>query len=200
MHRENITIILVVTSLFMTASGRAQEPAQSSDIGPSEERPIKSGPVRGTPSRAAESEAAPTQLKIPEVAVTATRTRESISSIPGAVTVITREQIEEQRYMSRGLSDILAQLVPGMAPSTQSLSIFGQGIRGRNVLILIDGVPQSTSRNSFRELQTIDPYAVERIEVVRGATAIYGDGATGGIINIITKQAGEGKPSLRPKG
>ncbi|ALA57324.1 TonB-dependent siderophore receptor [Nitrospira moscoviensis] len=133
---------------------------------------------------------------VPEVAVTATRTERSLAAIPQAVTVVTKEQIEEQRYVSRGLVDILAQLVPGMAPSTQSLSNFGQGIRGRNVLVLIDGVPQGTSRQSFRELMAIDPYAVERIEVVRGATAIYGDGATGGIINIITKQAGEGKPSF----
>lgn len=159
----------------------------------------------GSPSLAAAPEPSPRpaaqqSVKVPEVVVTATRSERSLAVIPQAITMITSEQIEEQRYVSRGLVDILAQLVPGVAPSTQSLSTFGQGIRGRNVLVLIDGVPQGTSRQSFRELMAIDPYAVERIEVVRGATAIYGDGATGGIINIVTKHAGEGKPSFTTEG
>ena len=85
--------------------------------------------------------------------------------------------------------------VPGLAPGNQSLNEFGQTLRGRNQLVLIDGVPQSSSRNAFRNLRTIDPSVVERIEIVRGPTALYGDGATGGIINIIT-QTGEGEPSF----
>ncbi|MDM7923319.1 MAG: TonB-dependent receptor, partial [Pyrinomonadaceae bacterium] len=56
----------------------------------------------------------------------------------------------------------------------------------------IDGVPQSTTRNITRDLATIDPAAIERIEVVRGTTSIYGEGATGGIISISTKRPAEG--------
>ena len=85
--------------------------------------------------------------------------------------------------------------VPGLAPGNQSSSEFGQTLRGRNQLVLIDGVPQSSSRNAFRNLRTIDPSVIESVEVVRGPTALYGDGATGGIINIIT-QTGEGDPSF----
>ena len=55
---------------------------------------------------------------------------------------------------------------------------------------MIDGVPQSTTRNTSRDLATIDPSMIERVEVIRGATAIYGDGATGGIVNIVTRTAG----------
>jgi iron complex outermembrane receptor protein len=65
-------------------------------------------------------------------------------------------------------------------------------LRGRDVSVLIDGVPQTTNIQSFgREFRTIDPSAIERIEVVRGSTAIYGAQATGGVINIITRRPTE---------
>ncbi|MBE9125220.1 TonB-dependent receptor [Coleofasciculus sp. LEGE 07092] len=124
------------------------------------------------------------------IIVSVTRTEEELSDVPRSVTVITREQIDEQSNLTQDVGDILGQLVPGFAPPTQSTSAFGQSLRGRNVLVLIDGVPQSTSRNVFRDLSTIDPSTIERIEVLRGPTAIYGDGATGGVVNIITRSAG----------
>ena len=46
----------------------------------------------------------------------------------------------------------------------------------------------SDSRQILRELNTIRPENIARVEVVSGASAIHGGGATGGIINIITKQ------------
>lgn len=135
-------------------------------------------------------------IRVEEVEVTATRSERPLAGVPEAVTVITREAIEKQAILSRSLVDFLGKLVPGLAAGSQSLSNTGQTLRGRNVLVLIDGVPQSTLRNAARDLSTIDPSAIERIEVVRGATSIYGDGATGGIIHIITKKPGEGKPSF----
>lgn len=128
-----------------------------------------------------------------EVTVTATRSAESVAAIPGSITVIDREQVNEQVNLTENIGDALGKLVPGFAPGSQSLSTFGQTLRGRNALVLIDGVPQSTTRNVSRDLTTVDPAAIERIEVIRGATAIYGEGATGGIINIITRRPTEGR-------
>lgn len=85
-----------------------------------------------------------------DLVITATRTAENPEQVPRSVTVVTRDQIEEQTSLSRNLGDILGQLVPGLAPPTQSLSEFGQSLRGRNPLVLIDGVPQSSNRNAFR--------------------------------------------------
>lgn len=123
-----------------------------------------------------------------ELVVTATRTAEEEAEVPRSVTVINRDTIERQAEVTRDLSEILAKLVPGLSPPTQTTSIFGQTLRGRNISVLIDGVPQSTNRNAQRDLRTIDPSAIERIEIVRGPSAIYGDGATGGIVNIITRR------------
>ena len=67
-------------------------------------------------------------------------------------------------------------------------------MRGRNVLVMIDGVSQTGSRDVSRQLNSISPNMIDHIEVVSGATSIYGSGATGGIINIITKRADKSEP------
>ena len=127
-----------------------------------------------------------------DVTVTATRSAESIASVPGSVTVFEEQELRDQVDASNSLVDALGKLVPGLAPGSQSISTYGQTLRGRNAMVLIDGVPQSTTRNITRDLATIDPSAIERIEVVRGTTSIYGEGATGGIISITTKRPVEG--------
>ncbi|WP_160148537.1 TonB-dependent receptor [[Leptolyngbya] sp. PCC 7376] len=128
-----------------------------------------------------------------ELIVTATRTEEEPDKVPRSVTVISSEEIESQTALNSNLSTILGKLVPGLSTGTETSSNFGQTLRGRNISVLIDGVPQSTNRNAQRDLRTIDPSAIERVEIIRGPSALYGDGATGGIINIITK-SGAGQP------
>ena len=126
------------------------------------------------------------------IVVTATRTEESVLDVPRSVTVIDREQIQQQRQLTNNLPDILGQLVPGLGPTPLQNSTRNLSLRGRSALILIDGVPQSPNSGFNTELNTIDPDVIERIEIVRGPSAIYGDGATGGIINIITRAGGDG--------
>ncbi|HYW19657.1 MAG TPA: TonB-dependent receptor [Nodularia sp. (in: cyanobacteria)] len=124
-----------------------------------------------------------------ELVVTATRTEENVLNIPRSVTVITSEQVEEQSKLSTNIADILANTVPGFASPTNRTNTFGQTLRGRNISVLIDGVPQNSNLQSIpAALTTIDPSAIERIEVVRGPNAIYGGQATGGVVNIITKR------------
>jgi iron complex outermembrane receptor protein len=128
-----------------------------------------------------------------QVVVTATRTEEDILNVPRSVTVITREEIEAQSNLTTNLQDILGQTVPGLGPPTQRFTNFPQTLRGRNVQILIDGVPISTNQNTAfgLELRSIAPSAIDRIEVVRGPSAVFGEGATGGVINIITRRPSE---------
>ncbi|NJN73580.1 MAG: TonB-dependent receptor [Limnothrix sp. RL_2_0] len=128
-----------------------------------------------------------------ELIVTATRTEEEPDAVPRSITIISSEEIETQTALNSNLSTALGKLVPGLSTSTETSSNFGQTLRGRNISVLIDGVPQSTNRNAQRDLRTIDPSAIERVEILRGPSALYGDGATGGIINIITK-SGAGQP------
>ncbi|KFI22467.1 TonB-dependent receptor [Nitrosococcus oceani] len=124
-----------------------------------------------------------------QMVVTATRTETPISQLTRSVTVVTNQEIQQQAGLARNLGDVLAKTVPGLGPSSEALSSFSQTLRGRDFLVLIDGIPQSTPlRSSSRDLNTIDVDAIERIEVIRGGTAAYGFGAAGGLINIITKK------------
>ncbi len=133
-------------------------------------------------------EPAPIALREMEV-VSASRTLESASRVPAAVSVLDARDLRQQVSVSTDLGAIVGQVVPGLAPSTDTQSNFGQTLRGRPLMVLIDGVPITTPlRNGERSLRSIDPAAIERIEVVRGATAVYGFGGTAGLVNIITRQ------------
>jgi iron complex outermembrane recepter protein len=127
-----------------------------------------------------------------ELVVTATRTEEEITNVPRSVTVVSREEIEKQSAITNDVADILGRTVPGLGPPN-SLNRAGnaQTLRGRPVSILIDGVPQQGNSFVNTQLEYISPDAIERVEVVRGPTAIYGQGASGGVINIITRKPTE---------
>jgi len=134
------------------------------------------------------------EAQLPTIVMTATRTPKSISEIAGTVQTISADEISQQAGPGRKVADILAQLVPSLAPSSGTSSNYGQTMRGRNVLVMIDGVSQTGSRDVARQLNSISPNMIDHIEVVSGATSIYGSGATGGIINIITKRADKSEP------
>ncbi|RTR34387.1 TonB-dependent receptor [Shewanella atlantica] len=122
--------------------------------------------------------------------ITGSRSVERIDEVPSSVTLIDNEALKQDMLVSSELQNILAFRVPGMAPSSGTSSNSGQSLRGRQALIMIDGVPQSTPlRNGQLGIRSIDAGAIERIEVIKGATSIYGNGASGGIINYITKKA-----------
>jgi iron complex outermembrane receptor protein len=122
-----------------------------------------------------------------ELVVTATRTAEDPLNIPRSVTVITREEIEQQTAITRNVGDILGTLVPGFGPPNRRDRTNFQTLRGRQPAVLIDGVPQRNNSSFNVQLSYIDPASIERIEVVRGPSATYGSEATGGVINIITR-------------
>ncbi|HEY1129938.1 MAG TPA: TonB-dependent receptor [Roseateles sp.] len=126
--------------------------------------------------------------QLERVVVTATRGTKAIDKIPGAVAVITAQEIETQTLVAEDLSAVLSVLAPSFAPSRQKMTAFGESMRGRTALLLFDGVPQSNPlRNGAREGYFADPSLIERIEVISGASAAQGLGATGGIINFISR-------------
>lgn len=115
-----------------------------------------------------------------------------IASTPGSVTVLTAEQIDAQTKFGNDIGEILQRTIPGFGVSSSgSYSNFSQTLRGRKPAVFIDGVPTTTPlRDGGRDLRLISPQAVGQIEVIRGATAIYGLGGAGGLINFATKEPG----------
>ncbi len=123
-----------------------------------------------------------------EVVVTAGRKAESIKEVPSSVSILNERQVKEQLNINPSVASILGNTIPGLGVATNRATNSGQTLRGRQVLVLIDGIPQSTPlMNGSRDIRTLDPAVIERIEVIKGATSIYGNGSAGGIINFITK-------------
>ncbi|TFY86840.1 TonB-dependent siderophore receptor [Pseudomonas kairouanensis] len=155
-------------------------------------------------SYAAEAET-PAQMELPTQTVLGTA-EEEIKQMPG-VSIITAEDIKK-RPPANDLSEII-RTMPGVNLTGNSSSgqrgnnrqIDIRGMGPENTLILVDGKPVS-SRNSVRygwrgerdsrgDTNWVPADQVERIEVIRGpAAARYGNGAAGGVVNIITKQPG----------
>ncbi len=134
------------------------------------------------------------KLFLDEVITSATRTPELKSQSAASVTIINRTEIQNLLQINPDLSQIIGLAVPGMALSSNTSSNRSQSLRGRNMLVLIDGIPQSTPlRATDRDIRSIDPEIIERIEIVKGSTSIYGNGAIGGLMNIITKKNPTGK-------
>jgi iron complex outermembrane receptor protein len=154
------------------------------------------------PLTAAAQEYAPSSTEVPtatlpELTVTGTRAVRPIEQVPQTVQVIERDEIERQIILSPSPSEAISRLVPGYSVTNQTISGASENFRGRDALILLDGVPLNTPlREVSRILALLDLNAVERIESVAGASSLYGAGATGGTINIITRRPTEGPPQF----
>ncbi len=131
----------------------------------------------------------PKTRNLGEVVVTASRLAESINEVPSSLTYIGPKDLQMQSQINDNLPNMLMQKVPSISPSEESQNNFIGKIRGRSFLVMVDGIPQSTPlRNGGRDLRAIDPSAIDHIEVIHGASSMYGNGAAGGIVNYITKK------------
>ena len=133
--------------------------------------------------------------ELQDVVVVGSRMPEIKQRAAASITIIPERDIREMSQILPDMQAIVGYFVPGVPPTGNNVNERYNTLRGRSILVLIDGIPQSTPlRATSRDLRSIDPAAVERIEVIKGATAIFGNGANGGIINIVTKQNKENRP------
>lgn len=156
------------------------------------------------PSRTVSAEetkaAEPGVISLEPIAVTASRTERRLSEVPASISIISRKRIE----------DSSAKDIPDLLKSTEGVYAYdpsGVGTASRinmrgfwggmstHQLILLDGVPQNAAEDKLVDWDRIPLENIERIEVLRGpASALYGDNAMSGVINIITR-----KPAPDPK-
>ncbi|WP_306391180.1 TonB-dependent receptor [Telluria beijingensis] len=136
------------------------------------------------------------QDTLPSVVITGPRF--PAQATPIGATVISAEQIR-----SAGATDVNQAIRKiGGVFGRQSLDgspDFGLDLRGfgtnsaQNTVVLVDGVRLNENELAHTVLSTIPVDTVERIEITRGGSSVlYGDGATGGVINIVTRR-GAGK-------
>lgn len=126
--------------------------------------------------------------------VTANRFPQPVATVLAPANVVTRDDID--RWQAKNLNDVMRRL-PGVDIAQsgglgQTTSMYIRGTEARHVLVLIDGVPLARLGivNTF-DFNQIPLALVQRVEYIRGPrSAVYGSGAIGGVINVIT-QSGE---------
>jgi len=135
------------------------------------------------------------QVQLADTVVTATRVATPITDVIGDVSVIDRATLELAGQSS--LRDLLAQL-PGVQMSTNgsyrsATGIFLRGASSSQTLVLIDGIRVGSATSGGASFENMPLSRIERIEVLRGpASALYGPDAVGGVIQIFTREAGQG--------
>ena len=129
-------------------------------------------------------------VELPPIEVEALRSGIVEGAVPGSIEIIDGSEIVKEGHGD--LPKFLSERVSGLTPENGTISGASLNLRGRNVQVLVNGVPRISELRGFsRELALIDPQSVERVEIIKGATALYGNGATGGLINIVTRAADE---------
>ncbi|HEY2064620.1 MAG TPA: TonB-dependent receptor [Gemmatimonadaceae bacterium] len=122
------------------------------------------------------------------------RAGDGIATSSRSVSVITRDEIA--RRPVRTVPDLLATML-GIDITRRSPAQADIAMRGSStsqVLVLVDGVRATDQLSSHFTLDVDVPLeAIERIEILRGAgSTLYGPDAAGGVVNIVTRRAGNG--------
>ena len=127
-----------------------------------------------------------------DLVVSATRNPKPISQVAENITVITAREIENMN--AHTVADVLNR-TPGLfinynqdfgAPSLLLI----QGSEERHVLVVVDGIKWNSLAGGAAETNSIPVGIIERIEVIKGPASSSWGSSLGGVINIITKDAG----------
>jgi vitamin B12 transporter len=133
----------------------------------------------------------PPVFELPDV-TSPGRRPQSRTATPASVSVLTAADLARLGVRTVGdalrfLPEVTVRDFGGLG-AVQEVSI--RGSSSPHTLILIDGVPINSTALGIAQANTIPIDIVERIEVLRGPfSAIYGSGAIGGVINIVTRSA-----------
>ncbi len=132
-----------------------------------------------------------TEFVLDPIYVTATRYERKDLSIPASTEVFTREKLESMD--ARSVMDVMAN-IPGFVMSESPSGNGYPGLRGitNHLSIMINGIP--LAKDYYYQMGTMSTAGIERIEVVKGGSAVlYGSNATTGVINIITRKGDENR-------
>ena len=154
-----------------------------------------------TPAFPASAEQANPTNDSPAIVVTASRFRSVAIEQPIAIQIITADEIRDSSATTvaealNKLGGVHSRISFVGVPDTP-LDLRGFGMTGNeNTLVLVNGQRISENEQAPARLSAIPINAIERIEILRGAGAVlYGGGATGGTINIITRSPIGTQPS-----
>lgn len=178
-----------------STAGPRKSPARSASKGAAKP------PVTAAPMQQPQLEAGATALP-PNAASSAAEVGVAADTVGTAVSVVTASEIGAQQ--ARTGTDVLRSL-PGVSISQQggpgSLAVARiRGAESNHTLVIVDGVEVNSAIDGLYDFSNLATADIERIEVLRGPhSGLYGSGALGGVINIVTK-SGKGPLTLMAEG
>ena len=130
-------------------------------------------------------EGGPAQLD--PVTVTGARFATPVSELPAAITILDQQDLDQQPTFQRDPVAGLAKAVPGYSFTSP---VGGQArLRGRAVSFRVNNIEiNQRFRPTGNAIFDLPPDAFNRVEVVRGADATFGFGASGGAVNFRTPE------------
>ncbi len=129
-----------------------------------------------------------TPIPLGEVVVSSLRINRELKNVPASMVVTESRDYQKQSAIS--LSSVLDR-EPGVTAGGDGVWATHINIRGfgeNRLVSLIDGIRVETATDLTASLSMVDVNDIERVEIIKGAqSSLYGTGAMGGIVNIITK-------------
>lgn len=139
--------------------------------------------------------------ELDEIIIEATRSNKSIANLPTRTEVLT-EEIDEAASMEPSKIAHLITHSTGIQVQTTSATSNGavvriQGLNGRYTQILKDGFPLFGGFSGSLDILQIPPLDLRQVEYIKGsASTLYGGGAIGGLVNLLTKKANQNETLL----
>lgn len=177
MRRSVSTLIGVCLSLSLCSSSWSQADVQTPR--PDQEQQTKPEPVQQ------------------EMTVYATRTEGRLEDQPTRIELLDQEEVDEKTMMTPGnivmmLNETSGIRVQTTSPSLGSSTVRIQGMKGRYTRFLADGLPLFGQQGAGLGLLQIPPVDLGQVEIIKGvSSALYGAGAMGGVVNLITRRPGD---------
>jgi len=136
------------------------------------------------------------------VVVASTRTNERIENAPIKVEVIGKEDLEEENTIKPSniasiLGDVSGVQIQQTSVVSGDANIRIQGLGGQYTQLLRDGMPLFDGFSGGLSIMQIPPLDLRQVELIKGsASTLYGGGAIGGLVNLISKKPGENQEAV----
>ena len=173
------SLVVCGVGIWLVASSSAAQPPEPSPAAPEPPAVDADGPVR---------------------AVTGSRIARDTELAVTPMTVLTRDDLAASGRATLG--ELLARLPAQTSATDAQVAVLGarldngedglgvdlRGLGARRTLILVNGRPLVAEAGGVADASLIPLIAIERVEILRGAAAaVYGSGAIGGAVNIVTR-------------
>jgi len=135
-------------------------------------------------------------VNLEQIVVTASRYEDDAGELSRNLDVITASEIAGAGYQNtaEALAGITSVNISDYGGIGAVKNVRMRGSSSGQVLVMVDGRPVNSPRDGEADLSSIPLDNIEKIEVLHGpGSSLYGAGAMGGIVNIITKSPPKGK-------